>query len=250
MRAQRCALAAAALALATLLPSVDGDEQQRLPCGLARMKCLYRDGCRKALDNYMDGCLDIMNGHAKTCNDFCTKSLIALTSTQPGHALMECDCGEDQFCRATKRRLDPCRPQVQYANRNDTVVSCEVAQWICGADNLCGTALDYYFRNCRAMFAGRRCSRRCNNSISILQRQQRAAKLQTCACEGDAPARASCVDIKRNMDHLCFHKPVVDEEREEATNVIGGAAAQTLSAAVAIQVALVVWARWAAAHCW
>ena len=85
---------AALLALATLLPSSGADENQRLPCGLARMKCLYRDGCRKALDNYMDGCLDIMNGHAKTCNDFCTKSLIALTSTLPGHALMEVRTGK------------------------------------------------------------------------------------------------------------------------------------------------------------
>ena len=83
------ALAAVLALVATFLPSIGADEKQRLPCGLARMKCLYRDGCRKALDNYMDGCLDIMNGHAKTCNDFCTKSLIALTSTRPGHALME-----------------------------------------------------------------------------------------------------------------------------------------------------------------
>lgn len=145
------------------------------------------------------------------------------------------------------RRLAPCRPQVQHANRNGTVVSCEVAQWICGADNLCGTALDYYFRNCRAMFAGRRCSRRCNNSISILQRQHRAAKLHTCFCDGDPQARSGCVDIKRNMNRLCFGKEVpFDEEREEETNRIdgaGGAAARTLSAAAGVQVALVVWLR-------
>lgn len=237
------ALAALLAVLATLLPPSAAQQNQRLPCGIARMKCLYHDGCRKALDNYMDGCLDIMNGHAKTCNDFCTKSLIALTSTLPGHALMECACGADEFCRTSKLRLAPCRPQVQYATQNGTVVSCDVAQWICGADNLCGTALDYYFRNCRAMFAGKRCSRRCNNSISILQRQERAAKLQTCACDGDAQTRAGCVDIKRNMNELCFDKPYVDEQREEATNEIagaGGAAARTLSAVMGVQVALVL----------
>jgi growth arrest-specific protein 1 len=46
-----------------------------------------------------------------------------------------------------------------------------VAQWICIADPLCSTALDYYNRFCRSMFAGKKCTLRCKNSISILRRQ-------------------------------------------------------------------------------
>ena len=46
-----------------------------------------------------------------------------------------------------------------------------VAQWICIADPLCSTALEYYNRFCRSMFAGKKCTLRCKNSISILRRQ-------------------------------------------------------------------------------
>ena len=46
-----------------------------------------------------------------------------------------------------------------------------VAQWICLADPVCSTALDYYNQYCRSMFAGKKCTLRCKNSISILRRQ-------------------------------------------------------------------------------
>lgn len=83
---------------------------------------------------------------------------------------MQCQC-TDELCEETKRRVEVCRPAVVRATRNESVVSCRVAQWICGADALCSTALDYYHRFCRAMFRGHKCTHRCKNSISILRRQ-------------------------------------------------------------------------------
>ena len=64
------------------------------------------------------------------------------------------------------------------------------------------------------------CSPRCNNSISILQRQEKAAQLETCQCDGSEPF--DCAVIKSNMARLCFHKQDegAREEGEEETNEI------------------------------
>jgi hypothetical protein len=93
---------------------------------------------------------------------------------------------------------------VLHATRNDTVVSCATAQWICGADPQCATALEYYNNFCEAMFRGRHCTDRCHNSIRILQRQAAAAKLESCACSGEESF--DCTAIKYNMQRLCFAK--------------------------------------------
>lgn len=115
---------------------------------------------------------------------------------------LQCECSDD-FCVESKQRVEVCRPQVTIANRNETVVSCRVAQWICAADALCSTALDYYNRFCRAMFHGKKCSHRCMNSISILRRQEKAAKLSNCKCDGSEDY--DCPQIQHNMARLCFH---------------------------------------------
>lgn len=121
---------------------------------------------------------------------------------------LQCECS-DEFCADSKKRVEVCRPQVIIANMNDTVVSCRVAQWICAADALCSTALDYYNRYCRLMFHGKKCSHRCRNSISILRRQEKAAKLTTCRCDGYEPY--DCPQIQNNMARLCFHETVLDD---------------------------------------
>lgn len=89
------------------------------------------------------------------------------------------------------------------ATRNESVVSCTVAQWICEADALCSKALEYYNEYCRSMFHGKKCSHRCRNSISILRRQEKAAKLTTCKCDGQEDY--DCPLIQSNMARLCFH---------------------------------------------
>lgn len=110
------------------------------------------------------------------------------------------------------------------ANQNETVVSCRVAQWICSADTQCFTALEYYNRYCRSMFHGKKCTHRCRNSISILERQEKAAKLKTCKCDGHE--EYDCPRIQSNMARLCFnekatHKETtVDSAGDTETNVI------------------------------
>ena len=97
-----------------------------------------------------------------------------------------------------------------YATREDTVVSCSAAQWICAADPLCSTALEYYNRFCQAMFRGKKCTSRCMNSISILRRQPRASKLESCYCDGTE--NFDCPKIKSNMDQLCFRDPLIGKK--------------------------------------
>ncbi|XP_014205199.1 uncharacterized protein LOC106637081 [Copidosoma floridanum] len=48
-------------------------------------------------------------------------------------------------------------------------------------------------------------TRSCLNSINILRRQEKAAKLNTCFCDGAEDY--DCTAIHRNMDELCFHRP-------------------------------------------
>lgn len=60
-----------------------------LPCEDARMKCAYRSGCGMAIQNYMVGCSAVLQGpDVDYCPEICQHSLIALTSTEEGKALM------------------------------------------------------------------------------------------------------------------------------------------------------------------
>lgn len=212
------------LLLLQLLSSraAESDRPPRLPmdCNAARIKCMYRVGCRKALESYLTGCRSVVNGEVERCGHFCTMTLIALTSTRQGSDLMQCDCGEDQFCQQSKQRLLPCQSAVIHATRSNTSVTCEAAQWICGADSQCGVALDYYYRNCRAMFDGRRCTARCNNSIAILQRQPRAAKLRTCQCH-TSTRDDGCRAVKTNMQTLCFPSVLAESHSTASDRATG-----------------------------
>ena len=174
-------------------------------CGLASLACAQRDGCGSALDQYLLTCSDLVTGLAPggQCSRQCQLSLIALLSTPEGARLMECEC-EDERCREQKRRIEPCRSEVTWNTRPETIVTCTAATWICGADAVCGTALQYYNANCKKMFRGEKCSKRCKNSLDILLRQKAAAKLSTCYCDGTEDFE--CINIRRNTDVLCFGK--------------------------------------------
>ena len=174
-------------------------------CAAASLACAQRDGCGSALSQYLVTCSELVSGLAPGagCSPQCQLSLIALLSTPEGARLMECECG-DSVCRDQRRRIEPCRSEVTWNTRPDTIVSCTAATWICGADSGCGTALQYYNSNCKKMFRGEKCSKRCKNSLDILLRQKAAAKLSTCYCEGTEDFE--CVNIRRNTDVLCFGK--------------------------------------------
>ncbi|XP_034237527.1 growth arrest-specific protein 1-like [Thrips palmi] len=188
-----------------LLDVLDSNRDARRPpsCEEARLKCAYRTGCGRALQAYIVGCSSLHHGPPGHCPEACQQALIALTSTDEGKDLMTCQCA-DELCEETKRRVEVCRPAVVRATSNESAVSCRVAQLICGADALCSTALDYYHLHCRKMFLGHRCSKRCKNSISILRRQEKAAKLDSCWCDGREDY--DCPAIRANMARLCFHQ--------------------------------------------
>ncbi|XP_069701013.1 growth arrest-specific protein 1-like [Periplaneta americana] len=211
-------------------------------CEEARLKCAYRTGCGMALQNYIVGCSAVLHGPGTSCPETCQHALIALTSTEEGKDLMTCSC-TDEFCEESKRKVEICRPHVLLATQNETVVTCRIAQWICAADALCSTALDYYNRFCRAMFQGKKCTHRCNNSISILRRQEKAAKLNSCRCDGRE--EYDCPRIRTNMARLCFHRepPPPEPPEPEAPGVPPASGAPAVHCLVLVQL-IAVLLRW------
>lgn len=175
---------------------------ESIRCEVAKIKCSYRMGCGMALHSYMMDCADLIQGRTNKCHVSCQRALIALMSTEEGENLMRCDCEGSKFCELNKDKIEVCRPAVLQATAEGSVVSCSTARWICLADTLCSTALDYYHRFCRGLFQARRCTPRCNNSLAILNKQEKATKLKTCYCEGteDFP----CQKIKESTQRLCF----------------------------------------------
>ena len=186
-------------------------------CSQASLVCANREGCGLALQHYVSSCSDLVTGATKRCSKDCRLALIALLSTPEGERLMQCQC-QDEDCLLQKERVEPCRSEVTWNTREDTVVSCTAATWICAADPLCSTAMDYYNRNCQKMFKGIKCSRRCKNSLDILLRQKAAAKLSTCYCEGTEDFE--CVNIRRNTDVLCFGKkdPLLEDIEDNSVD--------------------------------
>ena len=188
-------------------PSLPPPEE--VACSAALLACAYRGGCGLALQQYQLACSSLVQGLTDTCSQECQYALIALLSTPEGERLMQCRC-EDGDCRLQKERVEPCREEVTWNTAPHTIVSCTAATWMCMADPLCATALDYYSTNCRAMFRGRHCSSRCKNSLDILLRQEAAGKLATCQCE-PGKQELRCRQVKRNTDVLCFGKKEVEQ---------------------------------------
>ena len=186
-------------------------------CNDAYLTCAYRGGCGKALQNYMVNCAELREGLTETCSKQCQFALIALLSTPEGERLMQCSCTSvdksgEESCMVEKARVEPCRSEVTWNTAPDTEVSCSAATWICAADPLCSTAMLYYRENCKAMFKGRKCGKKCKNSLDIMLRQKSAAKLTTCYCEGTEDY--DCSAVRLHTDVLCFGKKVVAEEVE------------------------------------
>jgi len=183
-------------------------------CNDAYLTCAYRGGCGKALQNYMVNCAELREGLTETCSKQCQFALIALLSTPEGERLMQCSCTSadksgEESCMVEKARVEPCRSEVTWNTAPDTEVSCSAATWICAADPLCSTAMLYYRENCKAMFKGRKCGKKCKNSLDIMLRQKSAAKLTTCYCEGTEDY--DCSAVRLHTDVLCFGKKVVAE---------------------------------------
>ncbi|XP_047522162.1 growth arrest-specific protein 1-like [Pieris napi] len=178
-------------------------------CEEARMRCAYRSGCGAALNNYMMLCSDVLAQPSDHCPKECEHALIALTSTEEGKELMNCQC-EDEYCVDAKQKIYVCRAQV-LKGAADATASCRLSQLICQADSQCGTALVYYNDNCRSVYRGRKCSKKCLNSIEILRKQEKAAALTACRCDGNEDY--DCPRMQSNLAKLCFHKHLKNHTR-------------------------------------
>ena len=184
---------------------------KRESCDIVKSRCGARVGCAMALHNFFLGCNDLMYGDTTECSVECTRTLISLMSTedQIGVGFMECDCEGVESCEERKKNVEVCTTSVMEAIKtlNDSsVVSCTLARWLCEADSSCLTALSYYISYCESLLDGITCTPRCNNSLSILYRQPKAAKLINCSCEGNE--EFDCVKIRRNTERLCFNRDV------------------------------------------
>jgi growth arrest-specific protein 1 len=206
-----------------------------LSCERAMQLCNYRSGCGLALRNFMLGCAELRAGETDACADPCKKALIALASTEEGRPLMNCRCTTVE-CERSRARVDFCEPQSLLAAADADVVSCSIAQWICAVDSQCGTALRYYHDFCKRMFDGHKCTEHCNNSISVLRRQTKAAKLEECYCEGSEGY--DCKAIRVHMVELCGVRLRGMEGLE--TNEVGGASLAQLPVALVWGVAVLL----------
>ena len=188
-------------------------------CEQAQLNCAFRSDCGPSLQAFQAQCGYLMVGidaNATTppqtgtgaaaapiseCSNGCAQALFALSSSENGAELLQCDCGGSRYCELSRQRLEVCRSQVQPLLQPDVVLECSLAHLMCESQLQCNTALDYFVRHCRAAISGRMCSRRCANSLSILARQPHAAKLARCRCDGNE--RFPCVSIKHNLRTLC-----------------------------------------------
>lgn len=152
--------------------------------------------------------------------------------------MLQCRC-EDEFCLEAKQRIEVCRPHVLLAA--NATASCRLSQLICLADAQCATALEYYHRLCRAMYKGRKCSNKCLNSIAILKKQEKAAALTVCRCDGYEDY--DCPRMQNNLDRLCFHKVKKNhdqEDKQDETTTISNETKESSSSVVSLWKTLVL----------
>ena len=178
-------------------------------CNEAQKRCVSQLGCGVALKNYLVNCGPLIYGETNECSTDCQRTLISLLSIEEnvGETFMTCDCGDNDVCIQQKRSLEVCSRPVMEAMRTlydeSTVISCNLASYICMADSPCFTALEFYRKHCRRMFTGEKCTARCNNSLSILYRQPKAQKLRSCHCDGTESY--DCLGLRNNTERLCLN---------------------------------------------
>ncbi len=178
-------------------------------CTAAQRMCTSRMACGFALHNYFLNCGSLLEGETDECTTRCKKALISLLSTddnKEGQAYMHCDCEGNTVCESHKSRMQVCSeyvlPAMKRIHDEDSTLSCSLAQLICRADTPCLTALQFANTYCPRLVRGERCTAKCNNSLSILYRQPKAAKLRTCVCDGSEDYR--CSELQANTDRLCY----------------------------------------------
>lgn len=176
-------------------------DHHQVMCEDVRLRCAFGPGCSMALHNYFAKCDRMLQADSTTCPESCLYALVALISTEDGRRMLDCTC-RDRYCEEMKARVEVCRPLVLEASKNETVVPCELANWVCTVDPVCSAALGYFQTYCRRMLVGVACTERCLNSVEILQRQEKASKMNRCRCSGRSAVE--CLRHKERMVRLCY----------------------------------------------
>lgn len=189
-------------------------------CEQAYRECDLRKACSPSLRAYQNECqsdldrmLSVASSGNKTinmsnqqCPTPCLRALVGLRSSDNSEQLMNCDCEDDEYCLQSKSKSQSvCQKQVEEAIAPDTQVTCSVANWICMSDQSCMDALELFYENCRApLLSQRQCTPKCNNSLTILYKQAKAAKLINCICDGSEEVFQYCEKYKTYTERYCL----------------------------------------------
>ncbi|KAL8203359.1 UNVERIFIED_CONTAM: 1,3-beta-glucanosyltransferase gas1 [Gekko kuhli] len=175
--------------------------QEDSDCGYAYSQ--YAEACAPVLMTAGDGSAAASSSNRRRCPSHCISALIQLNRTRRGPALEDCDCNQDENCRATKRAIEPCLPRTGGAGGGaGGVIGCTEARRRCDWDTRCSTALGRYMAYCGKLFNGMRCTEQCRAVIEDMMAVPKALLLNDCVCDG--LERPICESVKENMARLCF----------------------------------------------
>ncbi|KAM5299284.1 growth arrest-specific protein 1 [Ctenodactylus gundi] len=187
---------------------------RRLVCWQALLQCQGEPECSYAYGQYAEACAPVLApGPAAAaaaprwrCPSHCISALIQLNHTRRGPALEDCDCAQDERCRAAKRAIEPCLPRTSGGAGGGGgaggVLGCTEARRRCDRDTRCHLALSRYLTYCGKLFNGLRCTEECRAVIEDMLAVPLAALLNDCVCDG--LERPICESVKENMARLCF----------------------------------------------
>ncbi|XP_063151276.1 growth arrest-specific protein 1 [Candoia aspera] len=197
-------------------PGVHG---RRLICWQAMLQCQEEPDCGYAYSQYSEACAPVLmaagdgfaaaasaassssSSNRRRCPSHCISALIQLNNTRRGPALEDCDCDQDEKCRATKRAIEPCLPRTS-GGAGGGVIGCTEARRRCDWDSRCSVALSRYMAFCGKLFNGLRCTEECRAVIEDMLAMPKALLLNDCVCDG--LERPICESVKENMARLCF----------------------------------------------
>ncbi|KAM3938768.1 growth arrest-specific protein 1-like [Leptodactylus fuscus] len=191
-----------------LLALLLGQSLGQMICWQAMLTCQMEQQCNFAFRQYNEACASVLNGeevNQRRCPSHCINAIIQLNSTKAGPALEDCDCVNDETCKATKQAIEPCMPRTSVgggSTKRGPVIGCTEARRLCEKDSRCSESLSSYLRNCGPLFNGLSCPGRCMAVISDMMKVPKALLLSDCVCDGRE--RPICESVKDSMVRLCF----------------------------------------------
>jgi growth arrest-specific protein 1 len=169
-------------------------------CDISLKKCTNKMTCGLALHDYRISCKQELYGRSNTsCSEICQLSVISLANTAEGYEYLNCDCADNEYCNLIRERTKSCYPEV-----DESAKLCRVSELYCKADSTCLEALNYFNHLCGKTLNGKECTKRCNNSLSILMRHRAGVNMKECICDGDTNYYKKCLSEKRNIFRQCY----------------------------------------------